>query len=52
MGLYIDQKYGPQTAEKLLIKSRGTYKPMPFELEAKIAYYREQVEKLKKMKSI
>lgn len=51
-GLAIDKKWGAGTAELMLIRSRAPYKLHEFELEAKIAYYKSEVEKLKKMKSI
>lgn len=51
-GLAIDRKWGLGTAELLLLRSRSDYKLHAFELEIKIKYYREQVEKLKKLKGI
>lgn len=46
-GLAIDKKYGPGTASKLIVKSRGVCKWQPFEIKKMIEYYKEQVKILK-----
>lgn len=51
-GLAIDRKHGEGTAEKLLIKSKGVYKPMPFEIEEMISHYKKEVSRLKLEKGL
>ena len=51
MGLALDVRYGNGTAEKLVIKSKGLQKFTTAELDEKIAYYTEQVQRLLQKKN-
>jgi hypothetical protein len=50
-GKFIDNKYGPGTADKLLMLSRQPYKLGQFEIDQLTKYYREKVKELKKLKA-
>lgn len=52
MGLYIDKRYGPGTAESILIKSKQLCKRTRYDLQVLGNYYREEVKKLKKAKGL
>ena len=45
-GLFIDKKYGPGTAEKILIKSKQLCKRNRYDLKVLADYYREESKKL------
>jgi len=47
-GLFIDQKYGKGTAERLLIESRQVCKRGKVEIDTLTDYYKKEVLKLKK----
>ena len=51
-GKYIDKKYGPGTADRILARSRGTRKFEQFEIDALTKHYHEEVQKLKKLKGL
>ena len=51
-GLAIDRKFGPGTATKLLVLSRGVCNWQPFELEAMYTYYKRAVKELKEQKGM
>jgi len=51
-GLYIDKKYGPGTAEKILIKSKQLCKRNRYDFEVLGEYYRTEAKKLAKEKGI
>jgi hypothetical protein len=48
----VNRRYGPQTWEKLEVMSRTTCKRDKFEIEVMTAYYRKEVEKLRKQKGL
>ncbi len=50
--LFIDKKYGPGTAEKILIKSKQLCKRTRYDLEVLGTYYRKEAQKLAKEKGI
>jgi hypothetical protein len=45
--LAVDQKHGPGTASKLLVKSKGVCNWQDYEIEAMIGYYKNAVKELK-----
>lgn len=49
---FIDKKYGPGTADKLLVKSRQTSKISQFEIDTFTEFYKQQVEILRKQKGL
>lgn len=48
----IDRKYGPGTADKLLVMSRMTCKRDQFEIDVMTKYYSEKVKELRKQKHL
>jgi hypothetical protein len=48
----IDKKYGKGTADKLLIRSRMTSKIGKFEIDNLTKYYKEEANKLRKLKNL
>lgn len=50
-GKFIDKKYGPGTADLLLLKSKQVKKLSKFEIDELTKYYKAEVEKLKKLKA-
>lgn len=48
----IDQKYGPGTADKILVMSRMTCKRDQFEIDVMTKYYKKLVDELKKEKHL
>ena len=48
----INKKYGRETWEKLEVMSRAVSKAGPYEFKVMEAYYKSEVEKLKKLKGI
>jgi len=48
----VNKRYGPQTWEKLEVMSRTTCKRGQFEIDVMTTYYRNEVEKLRKLKGL
>jgi hypothetical protein len=48
----VNEKYGPQTWEKLEVMSRTTCKRDKFEIDVMTSYYKKEVEKLRKLKGL
>lgn len=48
----IDLKYGPGTADKILVKSRVTCKRGQFEIDNMYSWYKSEVERIKKEKNL
>jgi hypothetical protein len=49
---FIDKKYGPGTADRILARSRGTRKFEQFEIDALTKHYKAEAERLKKEKGL
>lgn len=52
MSQYIDKKYGPGTAEKILIKSKQLCKRSRYDLQVLGTHYRQEVKNLMKDKGL
>lgn len=48
MSAYIDKKYGPGTAESLVIESKKLTKLFPYEIKELQSFYRKKVKELEK----
>jgi len=51
-GKYIDKKYGPGTADRILARSRGTRKFEQFDIDALTKHYQAEAARLKKWKGL